>query len=160
MLRCCRSRWHASAAVWAAIATLTLACNSDPTGPSTLDRVGPWHLSYTVSGEGIACSGTDIDLYFAPPGSLPPNGIGGGQATCTGRGLNLTGLVMGGSVLDSLTIGSGRITFSTHANAYHYDGRIVSADSLRGTLTSDLYYTNVGPVHQSGTWTAHRVATP
>ena len=148
------------AAICGVTSLAALACGSDPTGPSTLDPVGAWHLAYTMSGGGITCTDVEVDLWFAPAGSIPANGIGGGRGTCVGGGLNDSGMVMMGSVLDSLSIGGGQISFTTHHTAFRYSGRIVSVDSVEGVVSSDTYFTNVGPVHQVGSWGAHRLALP
>jgi hypothetical protein len=135
-----------------------VACNDALTGPATVDLTGRWITGFTVSETGFTCEFHDIVFVFD---SLSPNPalMFGGTGTCVGLGRN-DSLFVSSSSLDSLVMGGGKLRFVAFNGSWHFTGRIVSADSLSGTLTEDGMYVGIGTFHLVGPWGAKRQPPP
>jgi len=135
---------------------LVAGCSNESSAPATVQLNGTWHVGYTASESAFVCTYHDVLLVFDST-AVSPGFMYGGTGTCVGRGRNDT-LTQATSSIDSLTMGAGRIRFRIFANSWLFDGRIVSLDSLTGTLTEDGSYTGIGSIHLVGPWGAKRAS--
>jgi hypothetical protein len=111
-------------------------------------------MNYSVTDSGLSCTIDSVGLVFDST-AVNPAFVSGGQGLCAGRGRSDTTLIHNG-VIDSIAVGGGRIRFRVFGGAWHADGRIISTDSLSGTMTQDGLYVGIGQVHMVGPWGAKR----
>ena len=149
---------HRLVIIVACLGLAALACSDAFTGPSTIDLTGNWLLGYTDSDGAFTCHHDSVFLFFGDSTAMPRAVLLGSTAGyCVGSGRNDT-LFFARSSIDSIVVGSGRIRFVTHSGAFQYTGRIVSPDSVDGTMFEDGYYVGLGRLaHLTGTWGAHRI---
>jgi hypothetical protein len=134
-----------------------VGCAEEPSASVNFNPTGDWLMSFTVAGRGLTCSFDSVLLTLGDPTAVPHSFMNGAaNGSCVSPGRYDTTLTFAGSRVDSLIIGAGTVRFVVFAGGWHFVGRIISTDSLAGTLSQDTLDVGIGAIHLTGPWSARR----
>jgi hypothetical protein len=150
-----------------ALACALVACSGDSTAPQQTGVAGRWiyRVNQLSDGGAVSCTMTKVDtLTLAQSTESIAGGYSGGAISCSsGEDVETiamaTGTVVNGTV-DAMVGGAQNVSFDLDGTYWHQAGSL-SGDRMGGTLTIDHGFTGqLGKLHLTGTWTAHRTTVP